>query len=303
MTTIDALMLGLLSLVCFMIARRASRWRSRRPVVQTLAFTAAITATVVYAGFLQNHLRFVHFVTGGHSIWWTNLVPVGLSLAAGIAVHTPGLRHWHRPGTVVLLTLLATGYLILPFAQPLLHPVSLASQSQWSGEVCLQTAEQSCGPAAVATLLRHHGVGLDPATIERDLALRCLTTGRGTTSLGLYRGLNESLHRSSMRVAVGPAEPARWRAEHLPALVRLRIPSAQVVPCGRLLAQPTEGHAVVVVRRRGAYFEIADPAVGMTRWPVERLAEYIDGRPLYLRSDAAPPAIWLANWERHAARR
>ncbi len=300
MTTIDAIMLGLISLVSLLIGRSASRWQATRPVVHTAIFAGVILATVLYAHLLQDRLGWVHFVTAGHSIWWTNLVPIGLALAAGVAVNTPGLHRWHRPGAVTLLSALAAGYLVLPLVGPMLSPVVVAPQSQWKGSVCLQTAEQTCGPAAVATLLRHHRVAFDPATIEWQLTGRCLTTGRGTTPLGIYRGLNESIDSSRLRVMVGPADPADWRDEHFPALVRVRIP-AILPPAYRLpLKEPTEGHALVILRRRPdrGDFDVADPAVGATRWPADLLADCLDGRPLYLRRVGQSP-VRLANRKRH----
>jgi hypothetical protein len=58
---------------------------------------------------------------------------------------------------------------LVPYLKPLLVPLSADEfKDQWHGDVCLQSTDSTCGPASVATILRHFGVHTTEQTIARS---------------------------------------------------------------------------------------------------------------------------------------
>ncbi|MEM9109912.1 MAG: cysteine peptidase family C39 domain-containing protein [Planctomycetota bacterium] len=157
----------------------------------------------------------------------------------------------------------------------------------WNQGVCLQSTFSTCGPAALATLLKQHGVKTDETTMAR----LCLTNDKGTHLTGLYRGLTlkapagTAVHAAQLGVDELIATP-----ERLPAVASLMLTrelaeaepryvedwgwDVGVMHVVTLLAVDEEGYVLV-----------ADPGVGPERWNPEGLRELWIGEVLYLARD------------------
>jgi hypothetical protein len=265
--------------------------RSELAVVRTSGFVAALLVALFYAWAFSGRLGWASMIPGSVMIW-ANLMPVLLSFAAGIASRTCGLAGWHRDATIAALLTLAVAYAVTPFARPLLAPIQLASQTDWRGDVCLQSHSSSCAPAAAVTLLRLAGV----ESRERTLASACWTSRQGTLPLGLYGGLAETARPFGARPRVASADPNRWTANgQLPniALVRFAdwggtgpvrgLHHGPTSSLQRLLGPRGEGHAIVVLDRDShGNWRIADPAFGKTTWSDQQFRDRFTGDAIYL---------------------
>ncbi|MEM9348539.1 MAG: cysteine peptidase family C39 domain-containing protein [Planctomycetota bacterium] len=157
----------------------------------------------------------------------------------------------------------------------------------WNQGVCLQSTFSTCGPAALTTLLKHHGVKTDETTMTR----LCLTSDKGTHLTGLYRGLAiKAPAGTTVRAAQLGVDELIETPERLPAVVSLmltrELAEAQpryvedwgwdvgVMHVVTLLAVDEEGYVLV-----------ADPGVGPERWNQEGLRQLWTGEVLYLARD------------------
>jgi hypothetical protein len=113
----------------------------------------------------------------------TELLGSGLGLGAGWLQSKMQLD---SAGERIVLPLIASGLLLVPFLKPLLDPVDLDQLSErCDGEVCMQSTGSTCGPASAATILRALG---KPGS-ERELASEAFTSRGGTENWYLARAL------------------------------------------------------------------------------------------------------------------
>ncbi len=132
-----------LSVLAFIGARRSAGRGSTRPVA-----ALSLLLALIYAWSCSGKLAWASVLPVGWVLFWSNLMPALLSLSAGLASQSAGLARWHRPATTTALLVLAVAYIITPLSRPLLAPIQLASQSNWHGDICLQSHSSSCAPAA-----------------------------------------------------------------------------------------------------------------------------------------------------------
>jgi hypothetical protein len=267
-----------LSVLAFIAGRLSADRASTRP------FAGSLLLALVYAWACSGKLAWAAIIPAGSVIFWSNLMPALLSFAAGLASQTHSLTGWHRPATTAALISLALTYSITPIARPLLAPVELASQSEWRGDICVQSHSSSCAPAAAATLLRLEGIKAS----ERWLAGACLTSRQGTEPLGLYSGLASASHRLDIHPHVASPDPNHWKHQHqLPNIALVRFAdSTDKGSLRRLLDPRGEGHAVVVLDRdQDGNWIIADPAFGMTSWSDRDFRRRFTGDAIYLDSE------------------
>jgi predicted double-glycine peptidase len=266
-----------LTIAAYLAGRNAGRGVCNvRPwlFLETLAFT------LLFGCFFSGRLFWAHIIPGSAVIHWSNLMPLLVAFAAGLACRAPGLTRWRRTVTVAVLAGIAVGHLYLPILRPILSPVTLSANTQWRDGVCLQSHSATCGAAATATLLRQEGIIVD----EDQMVRACLTSGHGTETLGLYCGLQSQAERFDREAKVAVDDPSQWhRLAQLPnvAVVRFAF-SDNSGPIRWLLGRRGEGHAVVVLDRQGSEWIIADPAVGRVRWSDEVFRARFTGDAIYL---------------------
>lgn len=269
-----------LSVLAYLGGHRAAKFSAARPV----AFAISLLVALLYAWTLSGKLAWASVFPAGSVFLWSNLMPVLLSVSAGLASGSLSLRSWRQFATVGALLTLALAYLFTPMMRPLIAPIRLASQCQWQGDLCLQSHSSSCAPAAAATLLRLYGVVSD----ERSMARDCLTSRHGTEPLGLYSGLAIAARRFSLRPRVGSAKAERWIDEgQLPCIALVRFDeSSDSETLRNLLGPRGDGHAVVVLARdvHDQGWIIADPAFGETTWKDHDFRERFTGDAIYLSS-------------------
>lgn len=217
-----------------------------------------------------------------------NWFPVFASILAG-AVWSGRHCILRRAFPTLLLGTVSAGTLIAPLIGD--NPVC---GENWRGDICLQTTPYTCSPASAATLLRVHGID----ATEREMAELCLTH-KGTTWMGLFRGLSRKVADSPWKVEVfdmpmgGAASPPET-----PAILVARLPEDS---SDRELREtsgwlPGQAHSVVYL---GNLTEdlliVGDPTVGRELWRRHELRTLWTGRGLRLVArDAAPTDSLLA---------
>lgn len=287
--------------LAFVAGRRLSLTVYRhRPLLLGVCLVLAL----VFAFGLSNRLTWANAFPTSAAMCWANWMPVFLAVTAGLASRMKALRPITRTLSTHAMAWLAVAFLLLPVIRPTLFPVQIAPIATWDDGICLQSHEASCGPAAAATLLHQTAVRY-PCTLkflngslasapaesaEWMMAWACLTSNKGTSSLGLVRGLRMAVSGSDRIVRLADPEPATWVAQNaLPnvAVVRFRRPTHRT-SVTRLFGGGGEGHAVVVHSRTSdGRWRIADPAVGWRYWSDEEFRQIFTGEAIYL-ADSAP---------------
>jgi hypothetical protein len=171
------------------------------------------------------------------------------------------------------------------------------SHERWAGDVCLQTSFATCLPASAATLLRHHNI----EGSEHELAQLSLTSRKGTSLLGIYRGLGLKVADEPFHVILERATFAEiQQTEHLPRILIVML-TPEVDALDPRYAQKWgwtvgQAHAVVLLG-----FEadgrplIADPSVGVEHWSRDGLKHLYDGVTIRLEPDSPTPVRQLVD--------
>lgn len=241
-------------------------WVSRklpRYVSDPLALAVVVTI-FAYIQFLWYNTRLVAFLPFSNLIILGNWFPLAAGALGGLA--------WQRiPGRIVRKSIFVGG-LASTSAYSLVCPVlgdPPLCVNVWHQEICVQTTARTCTAACAATLLRAHGV----FTTEREMATLCLTR-RGTTWLGLYRGLKLKTEDTPWDVDVISCDGDQLLAEsHGPIILSVGLPPS---PRGAHEVAMNEGgwkhgvgHSVILLRPtpEGRVL-IADPTpeVGLEEW-------------------------------------
>ncbi|MEO1616876.1 MAG: hypothetical protein AAFV88_13555 [Planctomycetota bacterium] len=291
-----------IAMLAFLAGRQLSQ-----TVYQTrsLLLAECLIFSLVFAFGLSNRLLWINVIPTPAVICWSNWMPVFLGLVTGLASKSHAMGRRTRPLIVGSLATVGVCFLLLPLSRPHLFPIETASVSAWEEGVCLQSHEASCGPAAVATLLYQadlsHSFGnqrlVPPEVIqqrlahaEQHLAAACLTSDKGTSTLGLVRGLRLATAGTNQEVRVADTNPTRWiTKQQLPnlAVVQFRdspnTTNDRLGTVRRLMGSGGEAHAVVVVGRESSgLWKIGDPAVGWRYWTEEEFRQRFTGDAIYL---------------------
>jgi len=170
-------------------------------------------------------------------------------------------------------TILFFAVLLSPYVNLVLSPVQWwDTPDRWSDGVCMQTSEASCGPCAVATVLRLYG----HAASEREIARETHTDSGGTLPHDMIR----ALRRRSLAVSVLLLEDPRDTLPS-PSIACVRLPSLAGIK-----------HFIVVFHHADDEYTIGDPLLGRLTIPAEKL--YRDYPPTGLClsiEDETPPPI------------
>ena len=154
----------------------------------------------------------------------------------------------------------------------------------WHGDVCIQTRPASCSAAAAVTLLRHHGID----ATEREMAQLCLTSAKGTTQHGLFRGLLIKTKGTPYRPKVRTLSLADLQpSDELPATISVMLTAEVSEKDPRYEKewkwQVGVAHTVVILSFFGDdEVLVADPSVGLEEWHVDELGDLMTGTCMFL---------------------
>jgi len=249
----------------------AGKMSGRQRAIVGTCLTIAILG---FGFFLSDSVWIAKVLPLGAVVVYGNAMPILAGMLAGIVLRSR-LALWRRILPTAALALIA-GYSLL--APILTKPPRCADR--WKDGVCLQTSQASCGPAAVATLLAHHGIG----ATEEEMAGLCLTEEAGALFHGLCRGFRIKTEGTPFRMAIGTGSVEDLReAEDLPALVSVRLTPEVDRRDARYSAEwgwiVGVGHTVIVYAfPDDGYVEVGDPAFGRERWGIEALRDLYVGR-------------------------
>ena len=146
--------------------------------------------------------------------------------------------------------------------QLFLRPDWSKFENRWVNDVCLQSSESSCGPAAAATLLRHFG----KTATELEIAQESFTTRRGTENWYLLR----SIRRQGLSVDYAVVAPGLENVL-LPSIAGVRMNFAQ-----------DTGHFITLLARDGERLVVGDPLNGREVLTREELHERYTFTGFYL---------------------
>jgi hypothetical protein len=231
----------------------------------TVICAASVALLVAHVLWVSDRLWVARALPTSGAIVFGNLLPLIVATFAGFAWRAMRGGAFRKS---FLMALLALACLYRSTA-PLVARTPTPLADRWSNDVCLQTSPSTCSAAAAATLLRAHGI---PAT-EQEMARLCLTTDRGTTALGLYRGLTLKTQGTIWKVQAISGNLQTLR-ETDPILLSVRLDTrSEIDPRYENQWGWTPGvpHTVVFFgftkeMRGDDRVEIGDPAVGREQW-------------------------------------
>lgn len=173
------LIVGVLSAILLVGALRISQALATR--------TSNLILILIVAMMLTNALLIHDSVKLTHLLPVSNLIVVG-NFSPPLVAMFAGVGWWRIPGTTLRRSAVI-GSLVLVCLFTIYRPILTKPpkmSDRWDlGVVCRQTSQASCSAAAAATLLRAYGI----QSTEQEMAMLCLTSDRGTTKHGLWRGL------------------------------------------------------------------------------------------------------------------
>jgi hypothetical protein len=275
----------LLLLAAAIIYRLGRRFGARFPLLAQVLLVIGIVTAVYLAWGTGSNFRWALFIPHGAVFLLANASVILIVGAAGLIVGShclvtaQGSLSKERAAAVGLC-LTAACFISSAVLRPLWQPLTLSGDNRWIDDVCMQTHESTCAPAAVATLLRRHGVDRS----EAEMASACLTSSSGTLALGTYRGLciGSIGHDLVPHAIVCDTQTVSSLelCEHLPLLVHVGFAS-EAWPVRT--SKQREGHVVVVLEKMpNDRWLIADPAVGKTIWSDTRLRSAWVGEAIYM---------------------
>lgn len=250
------------------LSKRANS-RFKRSILVLASLMAAVPAVlfvIYYTGYLGEPGWFYSF----RATQATELSACGVGLLAGW-LHSqrsqnPTLRKQISAAFIPFITLICVA---IPYLKQIfLRPDWASFSDRWSGNVCLQSSESSCGPASAATLLRLNGKRVS----EKQIAQESFTTRRGTENWYLVR----ALRRHGLRVNYAIQKPNS---------VDFLFPSIVGV---RLGGKTGAGHFIVVLGKQGNKYVIGDPLDGREELNESDLLDqyYLTGFSIVARADS-----------------
>ncbi len=259
------------SVAAFLFARSFSALG--QPWVSNLAALVVVVGMLCYVRFIWDDVRLARWLPFSNLVIVGNWFPIAAGFLGGLAwSRIPGA--WYRRVCSVAALLLAAGYSTI---SPLLGAVPVCHNWWDADQGCVQSTQQTCSPACAATLLAQHGI----ATTEQEMAELCLTR-RGTTWVGLYRGLKLKTIGTPLDVEVVACAADDVLAMNEPAIISVGLDAtaATRVMCEEWGWIPGVDHTVVFVKNNGADgLIVADPAPGYghERWSRDNFAMLFRG--------------------------
>jgi hypothetical protein len=254
-------LLSALAALALAISLRIGRRLSRRSA--TMGCALVVCLIVLHTFYVSDRL------------WLARLLPfssvpvLGNAFMVALVGIVAGLAWRAIPGHAARRTVLIVALLGVTLARtiaPALATPPGGLMNRWKYSIALQTSPATCSPAAAATVLREHGI----TATESEMAQLCLTTSRGTTALGLYRGLKRKTAGTAWDVEPFQLDPASLRKLDGPAVLNVRLdPAPGVDPRYDRLWGWTPGvsHTVVFFGfAPDGKVNIGDPAIGREQW-------------------------------------
>ena len=261
------------------LGMRLAGWQKGR--YATCIALVGVTLTLWFAVSLHGRLTIVRWLPVSSAIVLGNWIPLGTGLLAGVMLGYRRVPRWRRRSFALIL--LSMGWYAM--LQPLMAKPPASHHSWWLADVARQSSAASCGPCCAITLLRHCAIPCD----EAEMMALCLTNCKGTSSLGLYRGLKLKTRGTEWEVEVvsGNIQSLR-RTDQWPVLLQVRcaFPGPGVRSPFHRLLESRKRHTVVMFRfTEDGQADIADPAEILQerrKWPLDVLKQRWTGEGLRL---------------------
>ena len=241
--------------------------------------TGVVVALLIllYFKYIWNQTLIATFLPVSSLVVVSNWFPLIAAFLSGITwTHGYGsrLRRVLFGGTLIALS----GWLIV---RPLLGSPPECDNKWDEHGVCLQTSPYTCTAAAAATLLKQYDI---PAE-ESEMADLCLTR-RGTTWLGLYRGLQLKIQDRPLDVEVIECDLNTMLNLKGPMILSVGIDPEKPYRNSYVEKREWEPGQLHTVVRFGRKFRgmqlIGDPFVGLEPWTQEDLKTLYRGRVVRL---------------------
>ena len=148
--------------------------------------------------------------------------------------------------------------LVIPFLKPIIRPLDRSQLKEtWIGDACIQSSMVTCGPASVASILRHLG---DREIRESDLAIAGWTSQSGTEAWHLARAVEAMGYDATFSAPKGLPP-----SEDLPAMIGT---GSQMV-----------GHFVAVLEIKGNQITFIDPLRGKEQTSISHFTAWYPLEP------------------------
>jgi len=258
--------------------QRVSRKWSRRWRIAILVL--ALAAMPVYAALWIDSVWWARLLPFSNVLVLANLLPIFAGTVAPLCWQLAPGKAWRRALVAAAIPAISLFTVI--------HQVAGGARSgrdAWVGDVCIQTSETTCSAACAATTLRAHGI----AATEQEMIELCRTGPRGTTTLGLYRGLKLKTKGTDFRVEVvlDDMESLREASDAAPMVLVVGLP-ARGADDPRFEQdwgwRRGTSHAVVLFGfTDDGRVKMGDPSIGREHWRVEGVRVLWRGEAFALR--------------------
>lgn len=262
---VGVLIIGVLSSLLLVASLRAARVMPAR--LTNLLAIFLITMMVAFVLLLQGRIGLSRILPFSNLIVIGNWQPLIAAVFAGLIWRKLPAAMWRR--TLVIAALVAS--CIYGIYEPVLGRTPQLGD-RWLDDVCLQTSPASCTAAAAASMLWARGI----RATEQEMAMLCLTTTKGTSFHGLYRGLKLKTAGSPWDVYMfDNASIDDLRRMGGPVLISVELrPELTLDPRYQNTYgwMPGVAHTVMLLDFvHGDMVRIADPAIGHEIWSLDDL--------------------------------
>ncbi len=199
-----------------------------------LASTIVAIPAASFAGYYAHALPEPSWYYEFRSWRGTECLLITLGIAGGLIASL-------LPRMLLILPLFGTAaFAIAPILKPFVRPIARESLSdKWDAGICLQSTPSTCGAAAVATILKYHGLMVRESELARDAH----SYAGGTEAWYLARAVRARGCDANFRFSPGFDPEIAF-----PTVAGVRLDS--------------NGHFIAILSRDGDRFLIGDPLTG-----------------------------------------